>query len=107
MPEEKKAATTEQELKQQQTHQDVERLKYLRDLHAVMSTPEGRRIMWKLIADTHAFHNPMTLKSLEMYWRAGKRDVGLRFYNDIQEAAPDLWVIAQKENVTTKEVTND
>lgn len=69
----------------------------LNDLLAVMSTKEGRRYMWRLLAHCKVFGSVWHGSAL-IHYNAGMQDVGHFILADINDLNPDLLVMMIKEN---------
>ncbi|MGE4471076.1 MAG: hypothetical protein AB7D47_13160 [Desulfovibrio sp.] len=91
--------TTQEQAKTARDRQRAERLRELRDLRDVMSTEEGRRVMWRLLSECRVFLSTYSPKELESYYRQGRRAVGLIFFNDMMEGCRELFWKAQDENL--------
>lgn len=59
------------------------------DVRAVMSTPAGLRWMQHIIAECRVFQS-IYHPSSQIYFLEGQRNVGLRIWAEIEEAAPDM-----------------
>jgi hypothetical protein len=70
----------------------VKQKRELADLRAVLSLPEGRRWLWRVLEQTAAFRasydpdNP-----IRMGFSEGRRSVGLWLLAELQLAAPDAF----------------
>ena len=79
-----------------------EREQELEDIRAVMSSPAGRRFVWRLLEVGNVFRPCFTGNS-QTYYLEGKRELTLTFYADVMEACPELFWEAQRENYKPKE----
>jgi hypothetical protein len=66
------------------------------DLCAVMQTPSGRRVIWRILCGTGARRSSFTGNS-ETFFREGERNVGLRLQEHIERVAFDMHLLMQKE----------
>lgn len=83
-----------------QRRREKDRAKRARDdVRAVMSTPSGRRVMWQLLSDAGIFRTSFTGNS-ETFFREGARSLGLKVFTQIQENAPDLYMLMAQEAQT-------
>jgi hypothetical protein len=80
---------------------------------AVLSTPEGRTVLWELMGLT-GMHSTITVTSSEIYVRSGRRDVGLDIQRRILQLDEAFYLQMQKESydaarkvVTAKPKTED
>jgi hypothetical protein len=89
-----------------------ERQRDLADLRAVLALPEGRRWLWRVMAETQAFRSSFDPDSAaRMAFREGRRAVGLWLLDALAEAAPDAfpslmaetWAAAQLPTTPTDE----
>lgn len=53
------------------------------DLHAVLSTPEGMRLMWRILGMTEIFNEGFHTNALTMARFAGRRSIGLQIISEI------------------------
>lgn len=63
----------------------------------ILSTPEGRWLIWRLLEKTYLFRS---ITSSDPYWTAamsGKRDVGLWLMSEIMFHCPEIYVLMQQE----------
>lgn len=72
------------------------RLRELDDLKVVMQQPEGRRFMWRLLEQCGVYRTSFTGNS-ETFFREGQRNVGLWALTEMQEAAPDQFLMTMQE----------
>ncbi|MGE4194713.1 MAG: hypothetical protein AB7E51_15105 [Pseudodesulfovibrio sp.] len=93
---------TKEEANAEAQRREVERLKELSDIRMVMSSLEGRRFVWRFLAECRVFLSTYSPEALESYYRQGRRSVGLLFYNDVLEACPEQFWQAQRENIKTE-----
>lgn len=71
-PEQREARTAEQRAAQER---DEEQLK--KDVAALMATGAGRRIVWRLLAETHVYQTCYRDNPLQMARAEGRREIGL------------------------------
>lgn len=69
----------------------------LADIRAVLSTHHGRRFFWRYLAECGVFRTSFTGNSTT-FFNEGKRDIGLRLMADLMEAAPEQYMVMQKES---------
>lgn len=68
------------------------------DVRWVMSTPQGRRFWWKLLARSgwcRMSFNPGNPHFTD--FNEGARNVGQQFFNDVEQACPEQYLVAMKE----------
>lgn len=67
------------------------------DLKKILSIPEGRRFLWRLLKETKYFTSPFHQDGRVGAFYEGKRDVGLIFYREIMEANPAAFLQMHNE----------
>lgn len=75
----------------------------LADLGFVMSTPQGRRVMWKLLSFCKTF-NSVWEASAKIHYNSGQQDVGHFLMAEIMASNEDAYLQMAKE--AKKENTN-
>ena len=79
--------------------QEKERQRLKKDLEVVMSTPSGRRIIWRLLGIAGTFTRSFDTDSqYATAFNEGKRSVGLDIYDDIMQYCPERYIQAQNEH---------
>lgn len=78
--------------------EDAEREGELNDARAVMATPRGRRMMWRLIGRCQIFQEPGPASADIHNYKSGMRSIGLFLYTELNEAAPDDFRKMEFEN---------
>lgn len=73
------------------------------DMRAVLSTPEGRRVLWWWLSQAGLFES-ITVTSSEIYVRSGKRDLGLALIAAINVASPEAYLLMQREAAKLEEL---
>lgn len=66
------------------------------DLHTVLSTPEGLRLMWRILGMTEIFNEGFHTNALTMARYAGRRSIGLQI---IGEITPEDYLAMQAFNM--------
>lgn len=66
------------------------------DIQAVMSTPAGRRMMWRFIGEC-GIYKSIFIPSSEIYYRAGRHDLGLWLVAQIMDTCPQDYLLMQRE----------
>lgn len=78
----------------------ADRLKFIT---AAMQHPEGRAWFYDLLVFTHVVSTPyMSGDSHATAFRCGEQNIGLRILGDIQEAAPEQYLLMIQENQKSK-----
>lgn len=68
----------------------------LNDLRQVLSTIEGRRVMWRLMAHCRAFSSVWD-SSAKIHYNAGQQDVGHFLIREVEEADQEAFFQMMKE----------
>lgn len=76
--------------------QERVREQWLDDIRVVLSTEAGRRFYWDVMAFAGIFEDGMTGNSTT-FFNCGKRNVGLRMFHGMVDAAPEVFVVMQQE----------
>jgi hypothetical protein len=89
------------------TREDIavaEREKQLKDLRLVLSKPEGRRLLWRLMGEGRVFHisYPATSSSNDTIFNEGKRSIGLLVLTEVMAANPAAFTQMQNEFASAK-----
>ena len=71
------------------------------DLLAVMSAPEGRRLLWRYLEITGIYKLSYTGNS-ETFFNEGQRNIGLKLLAEIQRVAPAEYMEMVRESNSTK-----
>jgi len=71
-----------------------------RDWMTVLSTPEGRRLVWTILGECGLYRSSFAVDALAMAHNEGRRDVALRLLADITQHTPDAYVLMLTENRT-------
>lgn len=68
------------------------------DIRFVMSSKEGRRVMWRLLCDCGVFNTSFTIPNgLTLAFNEGNRNAGLRLLTMLQECCLEEFQLAQAE----------
>jgi hypothetical protein len=70
---------------------------YEQDLEAIMRTPHGRRFVWELLSRGGVFSTGFHYDPYVHAYNAGRRDITLALYEEVERVTPDLIAIARKE----------
>jgi hypothetical protein len=58
------------------------------DLNAVLRSPEGRRVLYRVLEDCHLLENIFSADALLMAFRAGEQNVGNKWCARIEQTRP-------------------
>lgn len=83
-----------------------EREKWLQDIRWVLSTPQGRRFYWGLMARCKAFKAEFVESTNLTYYRQGQRSVGVGMLDDLMDADAEKYLQMVQEN-SAKETRED
>ena len=92
-----KNAADEQQVKEAGAKQRFTRETEINDLKAVMGTPAGRRIFWKILSHCGVYETVMSSDSNLTSYNAGKQDVGHFVQAELNDACPDEYDLMFKE----------
>ncbi len=67
------------------------------DLRAVLSSPNGRRFIWRLLKDCKIYEESFTGNSTTFY-NEGRRSVGLKILDSVMKADVDMYLKMQLEH---------
>lgn len=67
------------------------------DFKWLMSSKQGRSIVWRLMEEAGVFRISFNLNSMQMAFNEGKRDYGNRIFNLILTHTPELYPAMMKE----------
>jgi aminopeptidase N len=67
------------------------------DLKWQMAHKPGRRLAWRLLADTGVFRNPFNQSGSVMAFKAGEMNVGQRLLAEIMQHAPAAFTLMMQE----------
>lgn len=82
---------------------DDARERELDDTRHVMASPNGRRLMWRLLARARIFHDIGPASADRHNYESGTRGYGLFIYNELKEADRDAFAKMEFENTTLLE----
>ncbi len=89
-------------VKEQKRQLNLDKQQQLSDLQKVMATKEGRRFVWRLLDEANIFRSCFTGNS-QTFYLEGRREFMLPFYQDIMNACPEQFYLAQRENIKQEE----
>lgn len=82
----------------------LRRERELRDVSVILSTREGRRYLWELLAQCRVFQT-IWEPSARIHFLEGQRNIGLKVLADINDADPTAYVTMLSES--KKEVSDE
>lgn len=75
----------------------IERDKELSDLHKVMSSKHGRRVVARILGFSGYMQQTFDTNANLQSFKAGRRDVGLFVFSEVHTACPELYNTMIKE----------
>lgn len=87
-----------EQVKQAGTRADRRRARELEDLIALLDTPQGRRVLWRLLDHCGAFQSVFAETDARTNYNAGRQDVGHFLLAEIGEARVDAIVQLMTES---------
>jgi hypothetical protein len=87
----------EDQVRERKQTQRLKRINELDDIRAVLSTPQGRRVVWRILGMTHLYKESFTGNSTTFY-NEGQRSIGLQLLGELTAADPLAYVKLQQEN---------
>ncbi len=76
-----------------------QRQQQLNDICAVMDTPEGRRLIWRLLEKSHMFKTSYGGRTNDFIFNEGERNIGIFIFDEVIEANSELYLLMQKEQI--------
>ena len=91
-------AANEDHVKKAKKRDSDSKTKRLITVQALMSRPETRSYLYSILDLCNVFRTSYDTSPNTVYFREGARNVGLKVLADINEAAPDQYMVMIKEN---------
>ena len=92
-----KNAADPQQVKQAGGAQRRKREMELRDVANILESQSGRRFVWRYLEECGVFKTSFTGTS-QTFYLEGQRNIGLKLLADVNDAAPDAYLVMLKEN---------
>ena len=80
----------------------VEREILLNDMRYVLSSVQGRRLIWRILDMAGVYRSSFTGNSTT-FFNEGARNIGLRVLSDVMDAKPEAFLLMQNEDKKRKE----
>ena len=91
--------TPEHRQKEAQIQRQIE----LDDLATILKLKQGRRFIWRFLKDGRIFHDCCDLSNVQRTYKLlGARNLALKYYAEIIEHHPELYLLMCKENPAPK-----
>lgn len=87
----------EQRLKDAEQNQKLAAERQRDDLKHVMSSVQGRRLIWLLLNNAGVFSLSFTGDNASTNFNEGRRNEGLRLFNEVMTHCPDLYLTMANE----------
>lgn len=106
-------AADKQQIKKAAKKIRFNRTQELDDFRFILSTPSGRRVIWRYLSLVGVFQSSFTGHSETTIFNEGRRDVGLRLLADVMESDPKAYILmtaeanAEEETEIKKEETEN
>lgn len=101
MAERRNAADPEKVAKHNREAEDAKD-EQLQDMALVLSTRPGRRLIWRYLSETGIFTTSFNNSGSITAFNEGQRSVGLRLLAEVNEAAPEQYMVMLKESKEKK-----
>lgn len=88
-------------LEAHQQRLDVVAAQRASDLRAVLDTPEGRRLVWRLLEDANLFGGSYTGEAISTAYAEGQRATAIRLMAEAQRVAPSAYLAMVTEAAAT------
>jgi hypothetical protein len=98
MRQEIKNAANESQVEKAKTAEEKEREMELADLRFVLGTPQGRRLIWRLLKHCRVFNSVFHNSGSVTYYHSGMQDVGHFIQAEVIEAKKEAYFEMMREN---------
>lgn len=72
------------------------------DFKWLMSSPRGRRILWRFMTMSRTFQLSFNTNAMQMAFNEGNRNLGLQLLDEVMELCPEQFPVMQKEQEDAK-----
>lgn len=93
-------AADEQQVKTAAKKEVGQREKELNDMRSVLSTAQGRRVLFNIMAQCRTYNSVLHQSGSMVYYNAGQQDIGHWLQKEIVEADTEAYFKILKERVT-------
>lgn len=98
-------ASDERALQRQEREDRLAQRQADADFRWLMSEPQGRRLVWRLMARCRVFEPVFNTHGGVMNFNEGRRDTGLYLLGEIDRLCPELFAVMAAENARQPEET--
>ena len=67
------------------------------DVKWLMSSPRGRRMMWRLLAISRVFQSSFDQNAMKMAFNEGHRNFGNQLFDEVMTFCPEMFPVMQRE----------
>ncbi len=96
------SSAEEEDLRQAKTRQEQLRRQEKDDFRRVMSSMQGRRLVWRLLERCGIYRTSFTGESSTTFFNEGRRNIGLWVTDEIFESCPEAHNQMTSENRNNK-----
>lgn len=83
------------------------RINEANDFKWLMSCPQGRRIVWRLLGSAGVFRSSFATNAMQMAFNEGKRNEGLELLAQIHTLCPERYQVMVEEQVSDRNNASD
>lgn len=87
----------QEDKREAEAQERVARETEIADLKWLMSSPRGRRIMWRLLEMSGPFRMSFDTNAMRMAFNEGNRNLGNRLFHEVMTLCPELYPVMAKE----------
>lgn len=98
-----KNAADKDQVRRAQKKEQSDHERRLNDLRYVLNDRRGRRFLWKTMSDCGIFQTSFSSSTNVTFFNEGQRNVGLKILSDLNEAAPEVYVLMCEEEKKERE----
>ena len=77
------------------------------DVKWLMSSPRGRRVMWRLMEISGPFRISFDMNAMKMAFNEGNRNLGNQLLNEVMTLCPELYPVMVKEQRNERDGNGD
>ena len=96
-PKERGDLDDKQKIGRKETWERLQTRQQNEDVAFVLSSPEGRRFYWRLLKRCGIFKSSYSSEEGRIFFYEGERNIGLMLLKDVNEIAPDAYLLMLKE----------
>lgn len=85
----------------------VARQQEIGDLKWLMSSPRGRRFVWRLLDLSGPFRLSFDTNAMKMAFQEGNRNMGNQLLNEVMNLCPELYPVMVKEQRNDRDGSGD